>query len=158
GLALRRYSHFTSPIRRYADLLVHRALIGGLGLGEGGITSDAAEAFEAIGQHISMTERRAMAAEREALDRYLVAWLADRVGAEFPARITGVERFGLFVTLQESGADGLLPISALGDDEFRLDETGHYLKGRSTGEIFRLGDEISVELVEAQPVTGGLLF
>jgi len=158
GLALRRYSHFTSPIRRYADLLVHRALIAGLGLGEGGLKGEAAEAFLAIGEHISMTERRAMSAEREAMERLLVSWLADRVGARFEARVTGVERFGMFVALEESGASGLLPLSALGEDEYRLDETGHYLRGRRTGETFRLGDALTVRLAEADRVTGGLLF
>jgi ribonuclease R len=158
GLALRRYSHFTSPIRRYADLLVHRALIAGLGLGEGGLAGDAGDAFIAVGEHISMSERRAMSAEREALDRMLVSFLADRVGAEFEARITGVERFGLFVALEDSGASGLLPLSALGDDEYRLDETGHYLRGRRSGEMFRLGDALTVRLADADRVTGGLLF
>jgi ribonuclease R len=158
GLSLRRYSHFTSPIRRYADLLVHRALIGGLGFGEGGLEAGTGEAFVEVGAHLSMTERRAMAAEREAGDRLLVAYLSDRVGATFEARITGVERFGMFVVLEDTGADGLLPLSALGEDDFRLDETGHFLRGRRSRETFRLGDPVRVRLADADRVTGGLLF
>ncbi len=156
GLALRRYAHFTSPIRRYADLLVHRALIGGLRLGDGGLSGEEAGAFAAIADHISMTERRAMTAERDALDRFTAAYMADRVGATFAGRIDGVTRFGLFVELAESGADGLIPISALGDDFYIHDERLHALVGRRTGRTFRLGDEIEVRLAEAELVTGSL--
>ena len=157
GLALRRYSHFTSPIRRYSDLLVHRALISALGLGAGGLERDAGDRFAELGEHLSMTERRATAAERETVDRLMAGFLSDRVGAEFNGRINGVERFGLFVTLTETGADGLLPTSALGEDYFQLDAERHLLAGRRSGEEFRLGDEILVRLVEADALTGSVL-
>jgi ribonuclease R len=156
GLALRRYCHFTSPIRRYSDLLVHRALIRGLNLGEGGLEAGHRD-FARMGEHLSMTERRAAAAERDAVDRFTAAYLADRVGAVFEGRINGVTRFGLFVTLAESGGDGLVPIGTLPDDFYVHDEARHALRGRRSGREFRLGDEIEVVLVEAEPVTGGLL-
>ena len=158
GLALRRYCHFTSPIRRYADLIVHRALITALNLGAGGLGTDAGNDFAALGEHVSMTERRATAAERETLDRLMAGYLSDRIGAEFDGRINGVERFGLFVTLEETGGDGLLPASALGDDNYRLDTVRHMLVGRHGGEEFRLGDAIRVRLAEADRLTGGLVF
>jgi len=165
GLALRRYAHFTSPIRRYADLLVHRALIGGLGLGPepeatglGPLADlEAADRFAATGTHISETERRAMAAERDATDRYMAAYLADRVGAEFEGRINGVTRFGLFVTLAESGADGLIPMRRLPDDYYVHDEDTHRLIGRRTSWAYTLGDPVTVRLAEADPLTGSLV-
>jgi ribonuclease R len=156
GLALRRYAHFTSPIRRYADLLVHRALITGLKLGAGGLERDAAQKFEAAGEHISATERRAMMAERDTMDRLVAGWMADHVGAEFAGRVSGVERFGLFVRLDDTGADGLLPASALGPERLRFDRARNTLAGRGAG--WRLGDPIQVRLAEATPVTGGLVF
>lgn len=162
GLALARYAHFTSPIRRYSDLLVHRALIGGLGLGEGGIerlkSGPDRAAFAETGEHISQTERRAMAAERNAMDRYLAAYHLDHVGAEFPAHISGVTRFGLFLTLDETGADGLIPIRSLPDDFYDVDEVHHKLRGRRHGREFRLGQSIVVRLLDAVAVTGGLIF
>lgn len=158
GLALRRYAHFTSPIRRYADILVHRALTRGLGLGEGGLGDDEIPGFADTAQHISMTERRAMAAERDSTDRYLAAFMAEKVGARFTARVTGVTRFGLFVTLDESGATGLVPVSTLGADYFRHDEGAQALIGERGGLAFRLGDLIKVTLREASPITGGLVF
>jgi len=158
GLALRRYAHFTSPIRRYADLLVHRALITGLALGDGGLPPDAGTEFAAIGEAISQCERRAVAAERAAMDRYMAAYMVDRVGAEFGGRIAGVTRFGLFVELDESGANGLIPIKTLGDEYFDHDEPGQALVGRRTGTTWRLGDRVRVRLREADVATGGLLF
>jgi ribonuclease R len=158
GLALSRYAHFTSPIRRYADLLVHRALIAGHGFGDGALPATDSTAFAEIADHISMTERRAAAAERNALDRYTTAFLADRLGASFAARISGVTRAGLFVTLAESGADGLIPISSLPRDFYDHDERHHRLLGRRFGRSFALGESVTVRLVEANPVTGSLLF
>ncbi len=158
GLALRRYAHFTSPIRRYADLLVHRALIAGHGFGAGGLPQDAGQDFAAQGEHVSMTERRAAAAERSAADRYIAAFLAERVGARFAARINGVTRAGLFVTLDDTGADGLIPMSSLPGDYFVHDEARHRLIGRRTQRSFTLGDKLTVRLAEANTVTGSLLF
>lgn len=158
GLALRRYCHFTSPIRRYSDLVVHRALIGGYGLGEGRLGDEESERFEEIGAHISATERRAIVAERDALDRYTTAFLADRVGATFAARVSGVTRFGLFVTLDETGADGLVPVSSLPGDFYVHDEVHHALVGERSGLTFTLADPVTVELVEADTVTGGMVF
>ena len=158
GLALERYAHFTSPIRRYADLVVHRALIGALGLGKDGIGRDAAPALAGIAEHISSTERRAAVAERDANDRYTAAFLADRVGAEFSGVINGVTRFGLFITLDETGADGLAPISSLPDDFYLHDEARHRLVGRRNRRVYSLGEAVEVRLAEANPVTGGLIF
>ncbi|UCH74320.1 MAG: ribonuclease R [Rhodospirillales bacterium] len=158
GLALRRYCHFTSPIRRYADLLVHRALIGGYGLGAGALTEEEAGTFVETGDHISTTERRAVVAERDALDRYTTAFMVDRIGAAFTARISGVTRFGLFVTLDETGADGLVPVSSLSNEYFIHDEVHHCLVGEATGLTFTLADAVTVELVEADTVTGGMVF
>ncbi|MGH7003235.1 MAG: RNB domain-containing ribonuclease, partial [Alphaproteobacteria bacterium] len=156
GLALRRYAHFTSPIRRYADLLVHRALLGpdepgGVGRRE---TAD----WDELGERISKAERRAMAAERDANDRYVAAYVAGRIGAEFDGTVNGVARFGLFVTLAETGADGLLPIGALPRDYYFHDADRHSLAGRASGRIFRLGDAITVRLVDADAITGSLGF
>ena len=158
GLGLARYAHFTSPIRRYADLLVHRALVSGLKLGAGGLPPDAAAEFPAHGEHISMTERRAATAEREAVDRYVTSVLADQVGGTFAARISGVARFGMFVCLLETGADGLIPMGSLPDDSYMHDEKLHALVGRRTRRIFQLGQTIEVTLREANPVTGGMIF
>ena len=158
GLALPRYAHFTSPIRRYADLLVHRALIAGLKLGLGALTEAESAGLEDTAAHISATERRAALAEREAIDRYLAAYMTDKVGASFEARISGVTRFGLFVTLHGNGATGLLPISSLPDDTWMHDEATQSLTGRNTRTTFRLAQDVTVRLAEASPVTGGLIF
>lgn len=158
GLNLMRYAHFTSPIRRYADLVVHRALIRGMKFGDDGLTDGEIERLPDIGERISGSERRAMAAEREATDRYLAAYLHERVGETFRARISGVTRFGLFVRLADNGADGLVPVRELGSDFFVHDEARHALVGERTGLTFRLGDTVEVRLVEATPVTGGLRF
>lgn len=158
GLNLARYAHFTSPIRRYADLIVHRALIRALNAGPGGLTDSEIARLGETADHISMTERRAMAAERDSVDRYIAAYMKDRVGAVFDGRIASVTRFGLFVRLKEIGADGLLPIRALGLDFFRHDEKRHALVGERTRKVYRLGDKITVRLAEAAPLTGGLRF
>ena len=157
GLALRRYAHFTSPIRRYADLLVHRALIAGVRLGEGGLPKVPGD-FANLGAHLSATERRAATAERDAVDRFTAAFLAAKVGAEFQGRINGVTRFGLFVTLDDSGGDGLVPIRSLPEDYYVHDEARHQLVGRTGQLVFRLGEAVTVRLVEADPITGSLIF
>jgi ribonuclease R len=159
GLNLRRYAHFTSPIRRYADLIVHRALIRALGLGEGALPAD--ETMEHLGEiaaQISATERRAMKAERETADRLIAHFLADRIGATFQGRISGVTRAGLFVKLDDTGADGIIPIRTLGTEYFNYDETRHALVGSRSGAMHRLGDVVDVRLVEAAPVAGALRF
>jgi ribonuclease R len=158
GLHLERYAHFTSPIRRYADLLVHRGLIRALKLGADGLPKEDEPRLADVAKAISDTERRAMAAERETSDRLLAAYLADRVGAEFRARISGVTRSGLFVRLKETGADGLVPISTLGTEYWRHEEALHALVGDRTGRAFRLGDDVDVRLVEAIPTAGALRF
>ena len=158
GLALPRYAHFTSPIRRYGDLQVHRALIRSLRLGNGALGKDEAERFPDTALHITATERRAQLAERDAIDRYLAAYMADKVGANFAARISGVTRFGLFVTVTETGANGLVPVRSLPDDFWQHDEREQTLKGRRTRLAFRLAQEVEVRLAEASPVTGGLIF
>jgi ribonuclease R len=159
GLNLRRYAHFTSPIRRYADLIVHRALIRALKLGDDGLP--AAETMGSLGEvaaRISAAERRGMAAERETNDRLIAHFLADRIGATFNGRIGGVTRSGLFVKLEDTGADGFIPAATLGNEYFRYNESGHALVGDSSGESYRLGDPVTVRLVEAAPVAGALRF
>ncbi|MCP1969312.1 ribonuclease R [Bradyrhizobium elkanii] len=159
GLNLRRYAHFTSPIRRYADLIVHRALIRALGLGEGALpTDETVETLAEIAAQISVTERRAMKAERETTDRLIAHFLADKVGASFQGRISGVTRSGLFVKLDDTGADGLIPIRTIGSEYFNYDETRHTLIGTRSGTMHRLGDVVDVRLVEAAPIAGALRF
>lgn len=159
GLNLRRYAHFTSPIRRYADLVVHRGLIAALKLGDDGLpkSSTLAELRE-IATRISAAERRAMAAERETTDRLIAHFLADQIGASFDGRIGGVNRAGLFVKLDGTGADGFIPASTLGADYYRYDEAAHAMIGERSGESWRLGDRVHVKLVEAAPVAGALRF
>jgi len=159
GLNLRRYAHFTSPIRRYADLVVHRALIRGLGLGEGALPdSETLETLSEVAAQISVSERRAMKAERETADRLIAHHLVDRIGASFQGRISGVTRAGLFVKLQDTGADGLIPIRTLGTEYFNYDEARHALVGSRSGAMHRLGDIVDVRLVEAAPIAGALRF
>ncbi len=158
GLNLRRYAHFTSPIRRYADLIVHRALVRSLKLGPGGLPDGIEGELPEIAAKISAAERRAMAAERDTIDRLVAHWLADRVGATFNGRISGVTRAGLFVKLNDTGADGFVPMRSLGSDYFHYDEARHAVIGTRSGEMHRLGDAVEVELVEAVPLAGALRF
>jgi ribonuclease R len=149
GLALPRYAHFTSPIRRYADLLVHRALLGEI---------QPHDELETFGKHVSATERRATAAERAALERYRAQLLGSRIGEVFAGRVTGVQRFGLFVSLAENGADGLLPIASLPPDFYRFDAARQKLTGRHSRRSFGLGEALSLRLSEADPIGGRLVF
>jgi len=162
GLALGSYAHFTSPIRRYADLLVHRSLVRAWGLGpevsETGLSGSEAEAMEVTGELISQLERRAMEAERDTIDRYVAAYLSERVGDLVDCRITGVQPFGFFATVEGLGGDGLVPVSTLGSDYFRYDETTQTLVGDESGDTFAHGQRLKLRLVEANPVSGGLRF
>ncbi|MEO7278224.1 MAG: VacB/RNase II family 3'-5' exoribonuclease, partial [Sphingomicrobium sp.] len=158
GLALATYAHFTSPIRRYADLLVHRGLVKAYGLGEGGLPAGDEERFVAIGEQISMLERRAMEAERDTVDRYVAAFLSDRVGQLVECRISGVQPFGFFATVENLGGDGLLFARDLGREYFRYDEAARQLIGDETGETYRIGQRLTLRLAEANPVTGSLRF
>ena len=160
GLALRAYAHFTSPIRRYADLVVHRALIAAHGWGpnhgDDALTEAETLALEDTAQRISEAERRSMAAERDTADRYLAAFLAERVGSTIGGRVSGISRAGMFVKLDETGADGLLPMRLIGDEYFRHDAEAQTLTGRDSGRVIGLGDRVEVRLAEADPITGGL--
>lgn len=156
GLALRSYAHFTSPIRRYSDLIVHRGLITAHGWGDDGLSHWDMENLETTAQHISDTERRSMMAERDTTDRYLAAYLSDRVGAEFTGRISGIAKFGVFVKLDETGADGLIPMRNLGHEYFHFDRDKGTLMGADSGTIISLGQRVTVRLTEAAPVTGGI--
>ena len=158
GLNLARYAHFTSPIRRYADLIVHRALIKALGLGDGGLSREDEDNLEATAAEISQAERRAMAAERDTVDRLIAHHLAERVGDEFPGRITGVTKAGLFVQLPQFGADGFVPISTLGDEFFHFDEIARSVIGDRSAKGYRLGDTVEIRLAAALPLSGSMQF
>ncbi|MEQ8823349.1 MAG: ribonuclease R [Filomicrobium sp.] len=158
GLNLRRYAHFTSPIRRYADLLVHRALIGAYKLGKDGLSEEEVPQLSAIAEQISEAERQAMSAERETIDRLIAAHLSEKVGTKFAARISGATRSGLFVRLQETGADGFVPAATLEDDFYHHIEEAHALVGQRSGLAYSLGDNVDVRLVEAIPAAGALRF
>ncbi len=158
GLALGSYAHFTSPIRRYADLIVHRSLVGAYGLGEGALPADDAANMERVGEAISGLERRAMEAERETVDRYVAAYLAEHVGTVMEARITGVASFGFFATVEGVGGDGLVPARDLGTEYFRFDESSQMLIGDQSGESFAAGQRLQLRLAEANPVSGALRF
>jgi ribonuclease R len=162
GLALGSYAHFTSPIRRYADLIVHRALVRAYGLGPDanatGLTGEEAASMDVIGELISNLERRAMVAERETMDRYVAAYLSEQVGGLVKCRITGVQPFGFFATVEELGGDGLVPVSTLGSEYFRYDEASQSLIGEESGETYAPGRRLTLRLAEADPVGGGLRF
>jgi ribonuclease R len=158
GLALATYAHFTSPIRRYADLLVHRSLVSAYRFGDGGLPPGEDERFEQIGEQISMLERRAMEAERDTIDRYVAVFLADRVGQLVECRITGVQPFGFFATVTDLGGDGLVLAKDLGTEYFRYDEAAKQLVGDATGETYRIGQRLTLRLAEANPVSGSLRF
>ncbi|HEV7658944.1 MAG TPA: VacB/RNase II family 3'-5' exoribonuclease [Allosphingosinicella sp.] len=158
GLALGSYGHFTSPIRRYADLIVHRALVRAYKLGEGGLTDEEAAAMEVTGELISNLERRAMIAERETMDRYVAAFLSEKVGELLACRITGVQPFGFFATVERLGGDGLVPAATLGREYFRYDEASQTLIGEESETVFALGQRLTLRLAEANPVSGGLRF
>ncbi|NRB03578.1 MAG: ribonuclease R [Rhodobacteraceae bacterium] len=156
GLALQAYAHFTSPIRRYADLIVHRALINVNGWGDDGLSPDDIERLAQTAEQISDTERRSMTAERDTTDRYLAAFLSERIGTEFTGRVAGIAKFGLFVKLDETGADGLVPIRSIGNEYFHYDRDTQTLMGSDTGITIGLGMRAVVKLAEAAPVTGGI--
>jgi ribonuclease R len=159
GLNLRRYAHFTSPIRRYADLVVHRGLIRALQLGVGALPDDQdVSALSEVAAQVSAAERRAMKAERETFDRLLAHFLADRIGAIFEGHIAGVTRAGMFVKLDDTGADGFVPARTVGEEFFRYHEDRHALVGDRSGTTHRLGDRVAVRLLEAAPVAGALRF
>jgi ribonuclease R len=174
GLALGSYAHFTSPIRRYADLLVHRSLVGAYKLEVGkpvlkgagkadvpattALTTDDAERMTALGEAISQAERRAMEAERDTIDRYVAVYLSQHVGELMETRITGVQPFGFFATVESIGGDGLVPVSTLGSEYFRYDEKSRSLIGEQTGETYHSGQRLKLRLVEASPITGSLRF
>jgi len=157
GLALRAYAHFTSPIRRYADLVVHRALISAHRWGDDGLSDWDVENLEETAVQISQTERRSMLAERDTTDRYLAAYLSERIGNELPGKVSGVTRFGLFVKLDETGADGLVPVRSIGAEYFRFDPERSTLMGSDSGMLLHLGQKVIVRIAEAVPVSGGLL-
>ena len=156
GLNLRRYAHFTSPIRRYADLIVHRALVSAHNFGDDGLSQEEEAVLQETGEWISTTERRSMLAERDTTDRYLVAFLADRVGAEFTGRVSGIAKFGLFVKLDDTGADGIIPLSQLGREYWRFNERERTLQGEESNRIIAVGMPCKVSLVDATALTGGL--
>jgi len=158
GLSLGSYAHFTSPIRRYSDLVVHRALVRAYGLGPGGLTDDEMATIDRTAEHISMTERRAMEAERDTIDRYVAAYLAQYVGQVMETRITGVTNFGFFATVEGIGGDGLVPVSTLGAERFHFDEAAKVLEGESSGERYATGMILPLRLAEASPASGALRF
>ena len=157
GLALQAYAHFTSPIRRYADLIVHRALIKSHGWGNDGLSPEDVDRLDDTAKTISDTERRSMVAERDTTDRYLAAFLSERVGAEMMGRISGIAKFGVFVKLDETGADGMVPMRNLGNEFFQYDPDSQTLMGSDSGIVIGLGQRVKVTLAEALPVTGGLI-
>jgi ribonuclease R len=155
---LRRYAHFTSPIRRYADLIVHRALITALSVGNDGLSDSDIDRLDETAEMIAVAERRAQVAERETNDRLVASYLEPHIGAKFQGKISGVVGAGLFIVLDASGADGFVPVNSLGRDYFIYDEVRHSLIGQATGETFQMGDRVEVKLLEVAPIKGGLRF
>lgn len=158
GLSLTRYGHFTSPIRRYADVIVHRGLINALKLGDDGLSKHDAENMVETAEHISTTERNSMVAERQSTERYIAHYMSDRIDEEFEGKINGVVGVGLFIGLSETGGEGFVPISSLVGDYFHYDKEHQLLEGEHTKIIFQLGDSVTVKLKEANPMSGGLIF
>jgi ribonuclease R len=158
GLSLTRYAHFTSPIRRYADVLVHRALVKALKLGKDGISNYDIGNMVNTAEHISNTERNSMIAERQSTERYIANYMSNKIDDEFEGKINGVHKAGLFITLNQSGGEGFIPISSLYGDYFHYDKEHHLLEGEHSHIILQLGDPVSVRLKEANPVSGGLIF
>lgn len=156
GLALLSYAHFTSPIRRYSDLIVHRGLISSHGWGDDGLSAFDIENLAQTATQISDTERRSMVAERDTNDRYLAAYLSDRIGSEFGGRISGIAKFGVFVKMDETGADGMIPIRSLGNEYFHFDRDAGTLMGADTGTVIGIGARVTVKLTEAAPISGGI--
>ncbi|MBQ6854006.1 MAG: ribonuclease R [Alphaproteobacteria bacterium] len=157
GLASMRYAHFTSPIRRYADIMVHRAIISALKLGEGGLTKEEEATFSQTAQHISYTERQAASAEQDSIDRYIAGYLKNKVNEKFIGRISSITSFGLFVRLMSFGIDGFVPFKTLSGDYYEYDDEKQILIGRSRGKIYRVGDKLTVILKECNPLTGSLI-
>ena len=158
GLSLGSYAHFTSPIRRYADLVVHRSLVAAYRLGDGALHKEEEKGLTKTADHISMTERRAMEAERDTIDRYVAAFLSTKVGEIVKTRITGVAKFGFFATVDGLGGDGLVPVSTLGEERFVFDEDARILEGIQTGTRYAVGQRMELRLAEASPITGALRF
>ncbi len=137
---------------------MHRALITALGLGPDGLTRAEEERLEETAALISASERRAMAAERDTVDRLIAAHLAERKGETFEARISGVTKSGLVVQLPNYGADGFVPVSTLGADYYIYDEAARTLFGERTGKGYQLADRVEVRLVEVAPLAGAMRF
>ena len=158
GLGLKEYVHFTSPIRRYADLLIHRALINACKLGKDKEEMPSERAFAETAEHLCSTERNAAAAERDITARYLSVYLKPLVGTQFDVKISGLTNAGIFVRIPSLGAEGLIPMRSLPNDYYQVLDAGSCLRGVETKLKFRLGQSIEAVLSEAAPISGGLIF